>query len=128
MLNYLGDFPRKAVHSWAFTGIVWACLLCGVNSLSVQEVRLGQLLEKASQTHPLIQQASSQMQAAEFEIESAKWGRFPSISTEIRSAGQFSQSFAKVEQPLWTGGRIEVRMALSEVNFLFLRRGYTRSG
>lgn len=81
-----------------------------------QEVRLSSLLDLAMTRHPTILQARSQAQAAGFELDAAKWGRFPTLSSELRSDNTYTQSIAKVEQPLWAGGRIEGRIALGESN------------
>jgi len=80
------------------------------------EVTLGQLLEAAYIKHPTVMQARSQAQAAGFEVEAARWGRYPSLSTELRSDTGTTQSIAKVEQPVWTAGKITARIALTESN------------
>ena len=89
--------------------------LSGVPSFAA-EVTLGQLLEAAYIKHPTVMQARSQAQAAGFEVEAARWGRYPSLSTELRSDTGTTQSVAKVEQPVWTAGKITARIALSESN------------
>jgi outer membrane protein, adhesin transport system len=81
-----------------------------------QEVRLSDLLDLAMTRHPSILQARSQAQAAGFELDTAKWGRYPALSSEVRSDTTYSQSLAKVEQSLWTGGRIQGRIDLGEAN------------
>lgn len=88
-----------------------------------QPVLLGGLMELALNSHPTVLQARSQAQAAGFELESAKWGRYPSVSTEIRSDSAYMQSLAKVEQPVWAGGRIDARIALGQANELAAQSG-----
>lgn len=77
---------------------------------------LKQLLEEAAQKHPTVMQARRQAQAAGFDVESAQWGRFPTVSSQLRSDSNLTQSLAKVEQPLWTGGKLTSRIELSEAN------------
>lgn len=79
-----------------------------------QPARLADLMELAVQKHPTVLQARSQAQAAGFELEAAEWGRYPSVTSDIRSDSSATQSVLKVEQPLWAGGRIEARIALSQ--------------
>lgn len=79
-------------------------------------VTLAQLLESAYTRHPSVLQARNQAQAAGFEVEATRWSRFPSLSTEVRSDTGYSQSVAKLEQPVWTAGKIPARIALSESN------------
>lgn len=87
-----------------------------VQSSFSAEVTLSQLLESAYIKHPSVLQARSQAQAAGFEVEAAKWGRYPSLSTELRSDTGTTQSIAKLEQPVWTAGKITARISLSESN------------
>lgn len=77
---------------------------------------LKQLFEEAAERHPSVLQARRQAQAAGFDVESAQWGRFPSVSSQLRSDSNLTQSLAKVEQPLWTGGKLTSRIELSEAN------------
>jgi adhesin transport system outer membrane protein len=100
-------------------------LLSPLNALSNQLAAhtLKQLLEIAADKHPSVLQARTQAQAAGFDIESARWGRFPTVSTQLRSDTNLNQSLAKVEQPLWTGGKLTSRIALSEANLLAAQAG-----
>lgn len=77
-------------------------------------VRLATLLDLALTLHPSVLQARSQAQAAGFDLESAKWGRYPTLSSDVRSDSTWTQSMARIEQPLWAGGRIDGRIALGE--------------
>jgi adhesin transport system outer membrane protein len=77
---------------------------------------LKQLLEIGADRHPSVLQARNQAQAAGFDVESAQWGRFPTVSSQLRSDTNLSQSLAKIEQPLWSGGKLTSRIELSEAN------------
>lgn len=85
-------------------------------AVQAQQVKLGPLLELALTRHPSILQARSQAQSAGFDLDGAKWGRFPTLTSEVRSDDKFAQSIAKLEQPIWAGGRIEGRIELSQAN------------
>lgn len=100
-----GGLTVSGLLLWTLSSVVMA-----------QEARLSGLLELAMTRHPTILQARSQAQAAGYELDAAKWGRFPALSSELRSDSTYSQSIAKLEQPLWAGGRIEGRIALGESN------------
>ena len=78
--------------------------------------RLTDLLQKALTSHPTIYQARDQVSAAGHELDAAKWGRFPALTSELRSDNQYTQSVAKLEQPLWAGGRIDGRIDLVQSN------------
>jgi len=80
------------------------------------DLTLKQLLEIGADRHPSVLQARNQAQAAGFDVEATRWGRFPTASAQLRSDSNQSQSLAKVEQPLWTGGKLTSRIELSEAN------------
>ena len=85
-------------------------------SAHAADFTLKQLLEESVQRHPSVLQARNQAQAAGFDVDSAQWGRFPTVSSQLRSDSNLTQSLAKVEQPIWTGGKLTSRIALSEAN------------
>lgn len=101
----------KGQHRAAFVLL----LLSPFSALSA-DFTLKQLLEIGADRHPSVLQARNQAQAAGFDVESAQWGRFPTVSSQLRSDTNLSQSLAKVEQPLWTGGKLSSRIELSEAN------------
>jgi adhesin transport system outer membrane protein len=60
-------------------------------------------LQSALDSHPAIAGKRSSLVAAKAETEGVKWQRYPTPSLEL--AGEWTQ-IARVDQPLWTGGRI----------------------
>jgi len=80
------------------------------------QARLTDVLQSAANSHPSVMQARSQYQGAGYDVESAKWGRFPTITTQALAPNNRTQSLTKVEQPLWTGGRITGQIQVSEAN------------
>ena len=96
--------------------VACACLLIWLAPLHAQEVRLSYLLEVAMLRHPTSLQARNQAKASGFDLEAAKWGRFPTVSSDLRSDTNYVQSVAKLEQPLWAGGRIEGRIDVGQAN------------
>lgn len=105
--------------AWALA-LLMTCL--SLPALSAEH-SFKQLLELALDRHPSILQARSQAQAAGFEVEAAQWGRFPTVSSELRSDTGLTQSLAKVEQPVWTGGKLTSRIELSESNLRAAQAG-----
>lgn len=93
--------------------VAMACWALGAQA---EEVRLTGLLDLAMTRHPTILQSRSQAQAAGFDRDAAKWGRFPTVSSDMRSDSLYAQSIARVEQPVWAGGRIDGRIELGEAN------------
>ncbi len=109
-------WPRR-LTSIASSVCLGAIVLGGFSGPAfAADFTLKQLLEIGADRHPSVLQARNQAQAAGFDVESAQWGRFPTVSTQLRSDTNLSQSLAKVEQPLWTGGKLSSRIGLSEAN------------
>ncbi len=94
----------------------WVIALLVVLPSQAQEVRLSGLLDLAMLRHPTILQARNQAKASGFDLEAAKWGRFPTVTSDLRSDTSYVQSVAKLEQPLWAGGRIEGRIDVGQAN------------
>lgn len=83
------------------------------NSAQAQGAVLLEVLERALLDHPAIKSGKSEVSAAGFDLDAAKWARFPSItasaSAEERnasSAGVRDQRAVVIDQPIWAGGRI----------------------
>lgn len=83
--------------------VVWA----GEPAISINEALA------LSFSHPSIQAKKNEHQAAYHKLETSKWQRFPSLAV-VTSAGQRSIASAdrepvttvRIDQPLWSGGRI----------------------
>ena len=74
---------------------------------------LTDLLQEAVKNHPAVLGKRSEYQAAGYDLEGAKWGRFPSFSPELQTFSSGTSTLAKVEQPLWTGGRITSQIGIA---------------
>jgi len=109
-----GMVATVSQHARAVVTLLAGVCLCA--AASAADTTLKQLLSEALQNHPTVLQARSQAQAAGFDVEAAQWGRFPTVSSQLRSDTNLTQSLAKVEQPLWTGGKLTSRIALTEAN------------
>ncbi len=70
---------------------------------------LDQALATALARHPLVRSAQAQRQAAFAEWDTADWARYPTPAAEAttRSAGGQPAALLRLDQPLWTGGRIQ---------------------
>ena len=66
-----------------------------------------QVLQAALATHPALLGKRSGQAAAQADLEGAKWQRYPTASIErALPANSASSALVRIEQPLWTGGRI----------------------
>lgn len=64
-----------------------------------------QILQTALASHPLVLGRRSAQAAAQSDREGAEWQRFPSLSVEASTQNN-GVSLVRIDQPLWTGGRI----------------------
>ena len=97
----------------------WRALLCGLlvpAAAWANPMGLATLLKTTAEQNPTILQIRSRAQAAGYEVEAAKFGRYPSISTDGRSQGNGYLNSTRIEQPLWTGGRITGQISVAEAN------------
>lgn len=69
--------------------------------------RFHQVLQQAWQSHPAVRGGQAAQSAAEADLAAARWQRFPSLSAEVPGNAQDTAGVVRLEQPLWTGGRIE---------------------
>jgi adhesin transport system outer membrane protein len=114
---------KKAIGSFFLRPCCLVWMLLTASPTWATEVTLAQLLEAALVKHPSVLQARSQAQAAGFELEATRWSRFPTLSSELRTDQGTNRSVAKLEQPVWTAGKITSRIGLSESNLRVAEAG-----
>lgn len=91
-----------------------ACLYGLMTSAAAQPLTdLGSLMGEAIAKHPDIRSSRGNAVAADFELQGAQWGRYPSLSTELQTQRGGPQAVLRLEQPLWTGGRITGQIELA---------------
>lgn len=72
-------------------------------------------LDKVARTHPQVAQREADVRAAASDVASARWGRYPSLSAEsTRLDAGGVQTTVRVQQPLWSGGRITAQIDSAE--------------
>jgi adhesin transport system outer membrane protein len=89
-------------------------------SLPVQAQRLEQLINSALASHPSAQGQRALVQSAAASVDSANWQFYPTPSISIETAnasatdrlyqGDNRVSTVRLQQPLWTGGRLTAGM------------------
>ncbi len=102
---------------YAWSGVV---LLCAVLPLSVHAQVLEQLIASALASHPSAHGQRALVQSAEAGVDSARWQFYPTPSVSVETAnasaadrlyeGDNRVSTLRLQQPLWTGGRLSAGM------------------
>ena len=65
------------------------------------------LISKAVNHHPSIQMSQEAFKMSDEELNSAKWQYFPTPSVDYSNSSKNNEVVAKLEQPLWTGGKLD---------------------
>ena len=102
--------------SMSLAGLVLALVHWSAPVQAAESQGLGALLAQAVRQHPSVLQARGQARAAGFELDSANWLRFPTLSAEARVGIGVNQNVVKGEQPLWSGGKITGQIQLAQAN------------
>lgn len=83
-------------------------LLGGESSHTSMEGLIAQVLER----HPKLKSSKMQISASKSGVDAAKWNYFPTPSIDF-GAGKNKSTLARLEQPLWSGGRIDATYDIS---------------
>lgn len=104
--------------------LVFTALLGGWPGVSVAtELRLADALNLAATHHPSVKAKQAEVQAAQADLETAKWSRYPTVSTEATASGGRPQAALLVQQPLWTGGKIDAQNRLAQAQLTLVEAG-----
>ena len=72
-----------------------------------QDKTVEQLINTTLQNHPSIKASRQIVKSAEAGVNAAKWNYFPTPSVEFSQASNRHGTTMRLEQPLWTGGKLD---------------------
>lgn len=81
-------------------------------SVDTNLTTLDTLIERVLETHPKLGASRMQIKASKSGVDAAEWGYYPTPSLDLGS-GKNSSTLARLEQPLWAGGRIDATYDIS---------------
>lgn len=93
------------------TSSAWALQTGPVDTLSLRSA-----IQAAIQQHPQILKARGLAAAAEQDKQAADWARYPGLTAEARGESGSRQSILRLEQPVWSGGRIEAGIEAAQLS------------
>lgn len=93
---------------WWFVGVC----------VSAEAMPLSQVLALASTQHPTVKLKIAEAKTAGFDLSTAKWSRYPSLTSELSTDNSGSQRAIVIQQPVWTGGRIDAQISAATANEL----------
>jgi len=65
------------------------------------------MVSKIMKNHPSVASANEAIKGAEEAIDTAMWQYFPTPSVDMSRNGNTSQTTFRLEQPIWTGGKLD---------------------
>ena len=65
------------------------------------------LVSKVIHNHPSVSMSQEGLKGAQEGVEGAMWQYFPTPSVDYSQGANSTQTVAKLEQPLWTGGKLD---------------------
>jgi len=71
------------------------------------EANFEDLVSKAMHNHPSIAMSQEAIKGAQEGVDGAMWQYFPTPSVDVSKGANSTQTVAKLEQPLWTGGKLD---------------------
>ena len=89
------------------TGLAWAQTPTLTSTASLQPHSLGQFITQAIQAHPSIANKRAGLNAAQSEIQAARYQYYPTPSVQLRQDKGDSTTIFAVQQPLWAAGRLD---------------------
>lgn len=104
---------------WVVVLLICAWPLAG----AAASLNLSEALRLAASHHPSIQAKQAELLAAQGDLESARWARFPTVSTEATAEGGRPQGALLVQQPLWAGGKIDAQNRLAQAQLTLAEAG-----
>jgi len=111
-------------HKFWHTSWVFAVLLGGSHLGSLgSELRLADALNLSATHHPSVKAKQAEVQSAQADLETAKWSRFPTVSTEATASGGRPQAALLIQQPLWAGGKIDAQNRLAQAQLTLAEAG-----
>jgi len=120
----LGLDEKRRQRSWVLAVVLLWALVGMANSHAQPKLGLGALVQGTLDQHPAMRVQQSQAVSAAADVDAAKWSYWPtpSLSLESASAQNTDTSYAgdavvgvfRLQQPLWTGGRLGANLDKSE--------------
>ena len=84
-----------------------------IEKIEKTDISLEEIIKKAITYHPKIKVSKESINVAQADIESAKWGYYPTPSVDVSNSSNGVLTVARVDQPLWTGGKLDSQYDLA---------------
>lgn len=77
-----------------------------LSGLNAESYKVSDILKSTYSYYPSLKLSSEQVKEAQLNIDSAMWGFYPTPSVDVSARNGKSLTVARVDQPLWTGGKL----------------------
>lgn len=118
---------HKFIIPIAFTSVLYG----GADPISAEcNVNVEDVVSTALSAHPNIKMSRQIIKGADAQVDGAKWNYFPTPTVDFSQASGRNGVTARLDQPLWTGGKLDSLMDIAmskkaESEFLLDESGYT---
>lgn len=129
---YISVHPGAHGLRQSLTGLITLGLICVAafspagKALASEPARLTELIHRTLANHPSVRSQAEKNRAAQSGLDAAKWQFWPTPSLAVERANAASDDAAykgdstvtvfRLQQPLWTGGRLTATLEEAESN------------
>lgn len=88
-------------------------LLLPLGCSAIEPTSIEYLINSTLNTHPALKASQQIIKSAEAGVEGARWGYYPTPSVEISQSPSRRGAAFRLDQPLWTGGKIDASVDIA---------------
>ncbi|WJG09308.1 TolC family protein [Aliiglaciecola sp. LCG003] len=122
-MNQFNKRLQKLLLKWRVWHKVLLLILLVWSTLSAaaeQDMQQGLItaLRATLNHHPLVKSKQSELDAQHYRVDSAKAGRYPTLSLQANNLdNEYDRGVLRLQQPVWTFGKISSAIDLAEAGF-----------
>lgn len=84
-------------------------------TLFAENDSVDKLIDNTLKNHPSIQMSRQTLKGSQAQVNSAKWGYFPTPSVDVSQGAQGRRGVTlRLDQPLWTGGKLDAAVDIAK--------------
>ena len=89
-----------------FSGLFLNATVANSND-KICDIKFDELLSEGLNSHPSITVSKKLILGADLQLNSAKWGYYPTPTIDVSRSSNKTRTTFRIDQPLWAGGKID---------------------
>ena len=89
-----------------FSGLFLNATVANAND-KICDIKFDELLSEGLNSHPSITVSKKLILGADLQLNSAKWGYYPTPTIDVSRSSNKTRTTFRIDQPLWAGGKID---------------------